>query len=582
MAPLILARRRAFVLSLVAALVALVAGVAVPRITMAAIDRALTERTAPLGPFLWALAAVGVGRAALTFGYRSALYRVAYDLEYDLRTTIYGHLTRMPFAFYDRVQSRQLISRANSDIRSVQMFLTFAPLLALSFVSFLVALGLMLAIDVGLTLVAVSTLPLVYVAGVRLRNAVFPLSWVVQGRLAEITTIVDENVNGVRVVRSFAAEERQVTLLARAAGRLRWANVALAGVRARWGPLMENLPRVGLAGVLFLGGRLVIDGRLTVGALVAFNAYVVMLQMPFRMLGFLLMLGQRAAASAQRIFEVLDEQPAIVDAHAAVDLVDPRGDVELRGVRFAYGDGAPVLDGVDLRVRAGETVAIVGRTGSGKSTIARLLPRFYDPQAGAVLLDGIDVRALTLASVRRAVSVVLDEPFLFSASIADNIAYARPGADRSGIEAAARVAAAERFVLALPDGFDAVIGERGYDLSGGQRQRLALARAVLADPAVLVLDDATSAIDAAVEAEIHAALREVRAGRTTILIAHRLSTISLADRVVLLEGGKLVAEGTHAALLATEPRYAEVLARLESDRAGHDPVDPDRPAEVAG
>jgi ATP-binding cassette, subfamily B, bacterial len=568
--PLLAVRRAAFLASLGAALLALVLGVALPRVTMDAIDRALTERSSPLLPFLLVLGGIGLVRAVLTTVYRTSLYRIAYDLEYDLRTMLFGHLTRLPFSFYDRVQAGQLISRANSDIRSVQMFLTFAPLLALTFVSFLVALVLMIAIDPVLTLVAVATLPLVYVAGTRLRNAVFPLSWIVQGRLADVTTIVDENVAGVRVVRSFAAEEREVTRLARAAQRLRWANVATADTRARWGPLMENLPRFGLAGVLLYGGHLVIEEQLTIGALVAFNAYVVMLQLPFRMLGFLLMLGQRAAASAHRIYEVLDEAPSIVDAPGAVELASPAGRVELRNVRFAYAGGPNVLDGCSLTVSAGETVAVVGRTGSGKSTLARLLPRFYDVDAGQVLIDGRDVRGLTLASVRRAVGVVLDEPFLFSASIADNIAYARPGASRAEVEAAAQVAAADAFIRALPDGYDSVIGERGYDLSGGQRQRIALARTVLADPAVLVLDDATSAIDVAVEEQIHEGLRRVRHRRTTVLIAHRLSTIALADRVVVLDGGAVVAEGTHAELLATDPRYAELLARLDHDDASVD------------
>jgi ATP-binding cassette, subfamily B, bacterial len=581
--PLLAVRRAAFLSSLGAALVALVLGVALPRVTMGAIDRALTERSSPLLPFLLVLGGIGLVRAVLTTVYRTSLYRIAYDLEYDLRTMLFGHLTRLPFSFYDRVQAGQLISRANSDIRSVQMFLTFAPLLALTFVSFLVALVLMIAIDPVLTLVAVATLPLVYVAGTRLRNAVFPLSWIVQGRLADVTTIVDENVAGVRVVRSFAAEEREVTRLARAAQRLRWANVATADTRARWGPLMENLPRFGLAGVLLYGGHLVIEERLTIGALVAFNAYVVMLQLPFRMLGFLLMLGQRAAASAHRIYEVLDEAPAIVDAPDAVELASPSGRIELREVRFAYAGGPTVLDGCCLTVPAGEIVAVVGRTGSGKSTLARLLPRFYDVDDGQVLIDGRDVRGLTLASVRRAVGVVLDEPFLFSASIAENIAYARPGASRAEVEAAAQVAAADAFIRALPDGYDSVIGERGYDLSGGQRQRIALARTVLADPAVLVLDDATSAIDVAVEEQIHEGLRRVRRQRTTVLIAHRLSTIALADRVVVLEGGAVVAEGTHPDLLATDPRYAELLARLEHDEGSVDgSVDGSVEASVEG
>jgi ATP-binding cassette, subfamily B, bacterial len=565
--PMLRARRWAWGLSLLGALVALLCGVAIPRITMGAIDQALVAKSHPLAPYLWVIGGLAVVRAGLTYAYRSTLYKVAYDLEYDLRTTVYGHLTRLSFSFYDRVQSGQLISRANSDIRSVQMFTTFAPLLALNFVSFGVAIVLMLSINVGLTLVAVFTLPFTFMASMRLRNVIFPMSWIVQARSADIATIVDEDVQGVRVVKGFAAEEREVRKLARSGQRLQWANVILNDARARWGPLIENLPRFGLVGVLLYGGWLAIEGKIGVGAIVAFNAYVVMLQAPFRFLSLLLLLGQRASASAKRIFEILDEEPDVVDHPGAVDLVDSRGEIELRDVVFGYGDDEPILDGCSLRVNAGEIVAVVGRTGSGKSTLARLVPRFYDVRSGVVLVDGRDVRDVTLASLRHHVGVVLDEPFLFSDTIRANIAFGRTDATDHDIAAAAAAAQASTFIEALPAGYDTVIGERGYDLSGGQRQRLALARTLLVDPAVLVLDDATSAIDVQVEAAIHDALTERRRGRTTLVIAHRLSTIALADRVVLLEGGRVVASGTHAELLATEPRYAAVLARVEAEEA---------------
>lgn len=572
--PLLRARRLPFFAGLAAALVAMVAGVAIPRITMDAIDQGLRERTRPIEDFVWMLAAVALLRAVLTYWYRATLYTVAYDLESDLRTTMFGHLTRMDFSFYDRVQAGQLISRANSDIRSVQMFLTFAPLISLNLVSFVVAFGLMLSIHVGLTIVAVITLPLTYLSGTRLRNISFPMSWIVQGRQADITTIVDENIQGVRVVKGFAAEERELRKLATAATRLRWANVKLNDARAAWGPLTENLPRLGLAGVLLYGGVLAIDGDVTVGAIVAFNAYVVLIQAPFRFLSFILIMGQRASASAGRIFEVLDERPAITDRPGAIDLVDPRGAVEFDRVTFAYANGEPVLRDLTFRIAPGETVAIVGRTGSGKSTIARLLARSYDVTAGSVRIDGHDVRDLTVASVRHHVGVVLDDPFLFSASIHDNIAYGRPDASRDDVVRAATAAQAAGFVGELADGYDAVVGERGYDLSGGQRQRISIARTLLASPAVLVLDDATSAIDVHVEQEIHAALHEMLGTRTTILVAHRLSTIALADRVLLLDEGRVVAEGTHADLLATEPRYAAVLAQVRDDEPGDGPDGP--------
>ena len=403
--------------------------------------------------------------------------------------------------------------------------------------------------------------------------------------MADIATIVDENVNGVRVVKSFAAEQSQVDELAGAAQRLQWASVRTAMTRARYAPLMENLPRLGLAAVLLYGGWLAIEGEITVGAIVAFNAYVIMLQAPFRLLGMITMLGQRAAASAARIYEILDEPPEIVDRPGAVDLVAPRGAIEFDDVTFAYRrPGAeqdePVLEHFSLHLRPGETVAIVGRTGSGKSTIARLLPRFYDVDSGSVRVDGHDVRDLTLGSLRANVAVVLDEPFLFSTTIRENIAYSRPDASTEDVEAAARAAHADEFIDDLPMGYETIIGERGYDLSGGQRQRIAIARTLLANPPVLVLDDATSAVDVQVEEHIHGALGNLLEGRTTLVIAHRLSTINLADRVVLVECGRVVADGTHTELMAAEPRYVEVLARAAHDLQGHD-GDVDNAAEPA-
>jgi ATP-binding cassette subfamily B protein len=585
--PLVRARQARMLTGLACALVAMLAQVVAPRILMAAIDRALTARTSDLAPFVAVLVALAVLRGVLTYAYRTTLFKVAFGLEYDLRTTIYEHLTTLSFSFYDRVQSGQLISRANSDIRSVQMFLTFMPIVALSLGTFVVALGIMLAVNVPLTLVAVAPLPFVYVVGVKMRDLLFPISWIVQARTADVATIVEENVTGARVVKSFAAEGSQLDALAGAARRLQWASIRQVDVRARYAPVMEALPRLGLAAVLLYGGLLAIDGEVTVGTIVAFSTYVVLLQAPFRILGFMLMLGQRAAASADRIYEILDAEPEVVDRPGAFDLVAPRGEVELRDVTFRYGEAAPVLERLDLHLQPGETVALIGRTGSGKSTVARLLPRFYDVSGGAVLVDGHDVRDLTVRSLRAAVGLVLDEPFLFSASVRENITYGRPDATDAEVRAAARAAGAEAFVDALPEGFDTEVGERGYTLSGGQRQRIAIARTLLDDPAILVLDDATSAIDVQVEEEIHAALRVLMRGRTTLVIAHRISTINLAERVVLLEGGRIVADGTHAELMATEPRYAEVLAHIEEvevsrrERAEADAAEAERRAELA-
>lgn len=583
--PLLMARRGRLALGLGCALLAMLAQVAAPRVLMLAIDRALTERTSELGPYVAALLVLAVARGVLTTTYRSVLFRAAYGLEYDLRTTMYEHLTGLSFSFFDKVQSGQLISRANSDIRAVQLFLTFMPITMLNFVSFAVAVVLMASVDLPLTLIAIAPLPLVYLVGMRMRELLFPLSWIVQARAADVSTIVEENVTGARVVKSFAAEQQQLDQLALAARRLRWASIVQVGVRARFAPVMEALPRLGLAGVLLYGGLAAVDGDVTVGAIVAFSTYVVLLQAPFRTLGFILMMGQRAAASAARVFEILDTPPIVADRPGAIELVDPRGAVEFKDVTFGYDDArSTVLDGFDLALAPGETVALVGRTGSGKSTVARLLPRFYDVISGAVTIDGHDVRDVGLVSLRRAVGLVLDEPFLFSASVRDNIAYGRPDASDNDVRAAARAAGAESFIDALPQGFATEVGERGYTLSGGQRQRVAIARTLLVDPAVLILDDATSAIDVQVEEEIHAALRVLMEGRTTLVIAHRTSTIGLAERVVLLERGAITADGTHAHLMATEPRYAEVLAHIDEDAAARRAAgeeaatDPERPA----
>jgi ATP-binding cassette subfamily B protein len=568
--PIMKAHKGIFATSLALSFVGLLLQVAIPLLLNKAISNSIEAHTVPLSDYVWWI--VGLGLLSGVFGYiaRLFLFETAYDIEYDLRNIIYEHLTKMSFSFYDRVQSGQLISRANSDIRSVQMYMTFAPLILVQCSMAVIAFCVMLTISVPLAFVAMATMPLVYWTGVRMRKSMFPVSWIIQARLADVATIVDENVNGVRVVKSFAAEEQQLRSLAGAADKLQWGYIKDADLRARFTPMVQNLPQVGLALVLLFGGYMVIHGSLGVGAILTFNLYLLMLQAPFMMLGMLIMMGQRAAASAERIYEILDEQPTVTDAPDAVDLVDCTGDVRFRHVDFAYNEDAEqlVLADFDLHVPPGQTVAIVGRTGSGKSTVARLLTRFYDVKHGSVELDGHDVRDLTLASLRANVGVVLDEPFLFSVSVHDNIAYGRPSATRDEVVAAAKAAGAHEFITHLAEGYDAVVGERGYTLSGGQRQRIAIARTLLVNPPVLVLDDATSAIDVQVEQTIHAGLKVQMEGRTTLIIAHRLSTISLADRVVLLDQHKIVADGTHAELLATTPLYAEVLAQaaeLEAD-----------------
>jgi ATP-binding cassette subfamily B protein len=565
--PIVLAHKATFITSLSLSFASLVLQVFIPWLLgHYALTNSIIFHRVAIGHYVDLVIILAVLAGISGYISRRFLMTTAYAIEFDLRNIIYEHLANMSFGFYDRVQSGQLISRANSDIRSVQLYLTFAPAILVQCGIALVAFGFMLSVNVALAFVAMATMPLIYFLGVRMRAVMFPVSWLIQSRLAEVATIVDENINGVRVVKSFAAEDRELRLLARAAARLRWAYIRDADLRARFTPAVQNLVQVGLVLVLLFGGWLVVHDKLQVGDILTFSFFIVMLQAPFQMLGMLIMMGQRAAASAERIYEILDEQPHVTERPDAVELAQCQGDVRFEEVSFSYTtDGPLVLDGFDLHLRPGETVAMVGRTGSGKSTVARLLPRFYDVTDGRVVIDGSDVRDLTLDSLRSQIGLVLDEPFLFSVSIRDNIAYGRPDADFADIEAAARAAGAEGFIRELPDGYDTVVGERGYTLSGGQRQRIAIARGLLVNPPILILDDATSAIDVQIELEIHDALRTLMEGRTTLIIAHRLSTISLADRVVLVDAGRIVAEGTHRELMESSALYAEVLAQVSEE-----------------
>jgi ATP-binding cassette subfamily B protein len=558
--PVIWSQKLSFVASITAGLVGITATVLVPVMIgrgITAVDDGETVK-----PFVITLLILAVIRFVFGFAYRFGLFRSALRIENDLRNLMYERLTELSFDFWDRTQSGQIISRANTDIRSIQMLFAFGPLVAMQIVLLGIALVVMLMVDATLTAVALAPLPFVYLIGIRLRNRLFPLSWVVTARQAEVATIVDENIQGIRVVKAFAQERRQVQVLAGAARRLRWAGTTLAETRARHAPAMESLPRLGLALVLFYGGQQAIDGDINIGHLVAFSTYVVLLAAPFRMLGFILLQWERAGAAAVRVFEILDEEPSIMDPENPESLGPVQGRVEFDDVRFSYptGEGEAVLDGLSFTIEAGETIALVGATGSGKSTIARLLPRFYDVDGGSIRVDGHDVRNLKVTELRTAVSQVTDDPFLFATSVHNNVAFARPDCDDATVSAAIDDAVATDFVADLPLGADTEIGERGLTLSGGQRQRLAIARTLVADPAVLVLDDATSAIDVAVEERIHNALKRRRASRTTILIAHRLSTIALADRVILIEDGRVSATGRHHDLLASNPRYAAILA----------------------
>lgn len=566
--PIVRSHRTMWIGSMLMSFIALLTQVQIPKILGQAINRLhisgslAGENLGILSHFAVMLVILIVVREISNYTGRRMLLTTAYEFEYDLRNNVYEHYMGLSFPFYDSVQIGQLISRANSDVRSVQQYLVMAPTVFVQCAVVLIAFAEMFMINIPLTLVTMLSLPITLAVGVIMRKKIFPVSWVIQARLAEVATIVEENISGVRVVKSFAAEQPELSALAGTADRLRWAYIKDADIRGTWAPTLENLPRVGLAVILLYGGILVIHGHMGVGTLFTFQAYMLLFQPPFRQLGMIIMNGQRASASAKRIYEVLDHQPEIVDRKDAHDLLDCRGDVHFRDVSFHYADGTPVLRHFDLVVSPGETVALVGRTGSGKSTVARLLNRSYDVSEGAITIDGVDIRDFTIASLRANVGIVLDEPFLFSVSIRDNIAYGRPDVTMDEVVAAAKAADAHGFISRLSGGYESIVGERGYTLSGGQRQRIAIARTLLLNPPVLVLDDATSAIDVQVEQRIHHALAELLENRTTIIIAHRLATISLADRVVLVENGTVIASGPHAQLLANDRRYAEVLARV--------------------
>ena len=562
--PIIASHRLTFILSIVLSFASLIFQTLIPNLLNGAITNALQKHAAPLHHAVVEIILFGVLAGVSGIVSRQYLYKTAYEVEADLRSLIYQHLTWLSFSFYDRVQSGQLISRANSDIRSVQMYSTFAPLILVQSSIGVLAFGYMLNIDPLLACIAMVVMPILYFVGLKMRRVLFPISWITQSRLADVATIVDENVNGVRVVKSFAQEEAEVNRLADSAERVAWAYIKDAQIRGQWSPWVQNLPQLGLALVLGFGGVMVLNGHLGVGGILAFNAYLLMLQAPFMMLGQLVMMGQRAKASAERIFEILDENPEVTERPGAYDLLDARGALDFDHVSFGYGPAVMILNDFDLHIGAGETVALVGRTGSGKSTVARLATRFYDTNTGAVRVDSHDVRDVTLASLRQNVGVVLDEPFLFSVSVRDNISYGVPDAPFEAIEAAACAAAAHDFITDLPEGYDTVIGERGYTLSGGQRQRIAIARTLLINPPILILDDATSAIDVHVESTIYGALRSLMSSRTTLVIAHRISTIALARRVIL-ENGRVVADGTHEQLLATSDLYSEILAQTMTE-----------------
>ena len=542
-----------------------VARVAIPKLTGLAIDHGIKGSAAKSQLTTWVLILVGAGliQALFTGLRRYAAFRLALRVETDLRMKLVAHLQRLHFAFHDESQTGQLMANANSDIAQINNVVLLIPLTIAATLTMLAVIVVLFVSSPGLALFALVSLPFLQIAATRFSHLMFPIGSALQNELARYSAVVEETVTGIRVVKGFGAEARQIERVDEEAEKVFERSIAAAKLRAWFLPLIDLLPTLGLVGILWYGGNEVVRGHLTVGEIVAANTYVLMLIWPLRMVGMLLGQIPRAVAAAARIDDVLVTESLVNDRAHPLPLPFGPGTVVFESVTFGYRDGRNVLIDLDLVVRGGESIAIVGATASGKSTIARLIPRFYDVDAGSISLDGCDIRDLHLHDLRKSVGLVFEDTFLFSQSVRDNIAFADPHAEFDTIERAARLAGAHDFIAALPNGYDTLLGQHGYTLSGGQRQRIAIARAVLADPRVLILDDATSSVDPSKEHEIRAALAEVMHGRTTIIIAHRPATIALADRVVLLSEGRIVADGTHDELLQTSAPYREVLARAE-------------------
>jgi ABC-type multidrug transport system fused ATPase/permease subunit len=562
--------RSGVISSLLLAAAAMVMGVLIPFLLGRTVDDVRHG-----GDSLWALGGALIAAALLRLVFsvvrRLVAGRVSLGVEFDLRNLMYRHLQSLELAFFDGQQTGQLMSRSTVDLQAVRFFLGYGLIFMLqSLLTIVIAAAVMVAVNPVLAAVTLAPMPFVIWAASRYGRLNRPASQEVQQRIAELTAEAEENVGGVRVVKAFAQERRQMRRFDHVVRRVFDQSMVSTQLRAFYNPLIAFLPQLGLAAMMLVGGHQAIKGKISVGDFVAFYGYVVMLTGPTRILGVSLGMAQRAVASGARVFEILDRRAELTAPPDAQPLPPGGGAVQMRGVSFAYGEEdrrSEVLHDIDLDVPAGRTVAVVGATGSGKTTLVMLIPRLYDATAGTVTIDGVDVRDVDPVSLRREIALVSDDAFLFSATLRDNIAYARPDASIEKVAEAARRAGLEELIEELPEGYETLVGERGLTLSGGQRQRVAIARALLASPRILILDDATSSVDATTEGRIKDALSEVMEGRTTFVIAHRMSTISLADEIIVLEDGGITARGSHDELVEQSGLYREIAERAMPDPA---------------